>query len=225
MAARPNTTTHRAPSRAATAASATASAPATITVRPLTPARWPDLEAVFEARGCSMARGCWCMYYRESGKTEVPPGETAASARKARLKALAAGDPPPGVLAYRGRTPVGWLSFGPREGFARLARSPVMKPVDAQPVWSVVCFVVPPAHRHQGVATALLQGAIAYAAKKGARLLEAYPVDKRERGADDWLWFGARSMYDKAGFTEVARRRPERPVVRLAIAQPRTAKP
>jgi ribosomal protein S18 acetylase RimI-like enzyme len=43
-------------------------------------------------------------------------------------------------------------------------------------------------------------------------------VDKPTRGADDWLWHGAKSMYDKAGFEEVARRKPQRPVVRLRLA-------
>jgi len=188
-----------------------------VVVRPLTPERWPDLEAVFEATGCSIARGCWCMYYRESGKQALPPGVTPPQARKARLKALAHAGPPPGLIGYRNRTPVGWVTLGPRGDFAKLARSPVMKPVDAEPVWSIVCFVVPPAHRHQGVAAALLGGAIAYARKRGATLLEAYPIDKPERGADDWLWHGAKSMYDKEGFVEVARRRPARPVVRLAL--------
>jgi hypothetical protein len=28
------------------------------------------------------------------------------------------------------------------------------------------------------------------------------------------MWFGAKSVYDKAGFKEVARRKPQRPVVR-----------
>jgi GNAT superfamily N-acetyltransferase len=189
----------------------------TLAVRPLTPARWRDLEAVFGAKGCSIARGCWCMYYRESGRPEHPPGTTLAQARKARMRARVEAGPPPGLLAYRGRTPVGWVTLGPREDFAKLGRSPVMKPVDAKPAWSVVCFVVPPAYRHQGVATALLHGAVAYARKCGATLLEAYPIDKAKRGADDWLWHGAKSMYDKAGFVEVARRRPARPVVRLAL--------
>ena len=50
------------------------------------------------------------------------------------------------------------------------------------------------------------------------RLLEAYPVDKAKRGHDDWMWFGAKSMYDRAGFKEVARRKPQRPIVRLKPA-------
>jgi len=61
----------------------------------------------------------------------------------------------------------------------------------------------------------LLDGAIAYARKRGATLLEAYPVDKRSRSHDDSMWFGAKSMYDDAGFKEVARRKPTRPIVRL----------
>lgn len=197
-------------------------APTDVVVRPLTPARWPDLEALFKARGCSMARGCWCMAYRHSGRVAVPAGQTPAEFNRQGLRGLVeTGRPPPGLLAYRGRQPVGWVSLGPREQFARLAESPVMAPVDDRPVWSIICFVVPPAFRHQGVAHALLQGAIAFAARRRVHLLEAYPVDKARRGADAWMWFGAKSMYDKAGFTEVARRRPERPVVRLAVAPSR----
>ena len=90
-----------------------------------------------------------------------------------------------------------------------------MRPVDEQPVWSIVCFVVPAQYRGQGVARAMLQGAIDYARQQGVRLLEAYPVDKPGRSSDDAMWFGAKRMYDDAGFEEVARRKPTRPVVRL----------
>jgi GNAT superfamily N-acetyltransferase len=189
-----------------------------ITVRPLTQERWPDLEVVFEARGCSIARGCWCMFYRRSGRQDPPEGLGRSEANKNALKALAGADPPAGLIGYRGKVPVGWVTLGPREDYRKLQRSPVARPVDDQPVWSVVCFVVPAPYRHQGVATALLDGAIAYARKRGVTLLEAYPVDKAERSRDDWLWHGAKSMYDRAGFVEVARRRPQRPVVRLTLA-------
>ena len=111
----------------------------------------------------------------------------------------------------------GMQDNSPREEFAKLARSPVMKPVDDEPVWSIICFVVPSLHRGQGVARALLDGAIAYARKRGATLVEAYPVDRSERSKDDAMWFGAKAMYDHAGFKEVARRKPTRPVVRLEV--------
>jgi ribosomal protein S18 acetylase RimI-like enzyme len=137
----------------------------------------------------------------------------------ARGQALVDSGKPPGLIAYIGKRPVGWVSVGPREDFARLLRSPVMKPVDAKPVWSIICFVVPPEHRGQGVARALLRGATAYAAKHGAQWVEAYPVDKRVRSNDGSMWFGAKSMYDKAGFEVVARRKPHRPVVRLVTSR------
>lgn len=187
----------------------------TLKVLPATPERWPDVEAIFNARGCSVARGCWCMHYRRSGS--VPVGTNRAKLYHAGLKALVAAGRSPGLIAYRGNIPVGWVSLAPREEFERLRRSPVMKPVDDEPVWSIICFVVPPVHRGQGVAHALLQGAIAFAAEHGATLVEAYPVDKAERSSDDAMWFGPKSMYDHAGFTEVARRKPTRPVVRLEV--------
>jgi ribosomal protein S18 acetylase RimI-like enzyme len=187
-----------------------------LTVAPLTPDRWSDLEAVFNARGCSIARGCWCMAYRVSGSREsLPPGVTRSQANRAGLKALVDTGRPPGLIGYRGKVPVGWVSIAPREEYAKLKRSPVMKAVDERPVWSVICFVVPAEYRGQGVAQALLKGAVAYARKQGATLVEAYPVDKAARSRDEDMWFGAKSMYENAGFREVARRKPHRPVVRV----------
>ena len=192
-----------------------------LVVHPLTEDRWGDLETVFNARGCSVARGCWCMYYRVSGKESgyTRPGDEQRARSKAALKALMQDDPPPGLIGYLGETPVGWVSLGPRRDYAKLANSPTMKPVDDQPVWSVVCFVVPSEYRRKGVARDLLAGAIRYARKRGVRLLEAYPVDKAHPSASDASWFGSKTMFDEAGFEEVARRKPARPVVRLRLVE------
>lgn len=187
---------------------------------PLTPDRWADFEAVFKARGCSLARGCWCMAYRVSGSPPpLPPGVSRSQANRAAFRAVVEAGPPPGLIAYRGDLPVGWVSVGPREDYAKLRRSPVMKPVDDQEVWSIICFVVPAEHRGRGVAKALLQGAVAYAKEKGATLVEGYPFDRTGRTKDENMWFGSKSMFDEAGFTEVARRKPQRPVVRLNLAR------
>jgi ribosomal protein S18 acetylase RimI-like enzyme len=186
-----------------------------LAIHPLTPERWPDLEAIFNAKGCSIARQCWCMYYRRSGgRGKVPEGMTIAQFNRSQFRAVVDGGRPPGLIGYLDGTPVGWVSLGPREDYGRLANSPVMKPVDEKPVWSIVCFVVPSAYRGQGVARALLDGATAYARKHGAKLVEAYPVDLSVRDDAESLWFGTKSMYDDAGFEEVARRKPERPIVR-----------
>jgi predicted GNAT family acetyltransferase len=93
-----------------------------------------------------------------------------------------------------------------------------MKPVDDKAVWSVICFVVPSEFREQGVARALLAGAIKYAKKQGVSLLEAYPIDKLAAPSSESSWFGSKAMFDEAGFEEVARRKAARPVVRLHLA-------
>lgn len=197
-----------------------------LTVLPLTPSRWRDLEALFAARGCSQARGCWCMAYRhEKHRGPFSLSGTRRERNRADLKRLVDAGSPPGLIGYKDGIPIGWISIGPREEFHTLQRSPVMKPVDEKPVWSIVCYVIPSEHRRQGVAAALLQGAIAYARTRGANLIEAYPVDRAERSKDTEMWFGSKSMYDRAGFQEVARRKPERPIVRLRIRQAPSRRP
>ena len=64
---------------------------------------------------------------------------------------------------------------------------------------------------------ALLRAGVDYARAHGATLLEAYPVDKSEDSHDDFMWFGAKRLLDRAGFEEVARRKPTRPVVRRRV--------
>jgi GNAT superfamily N-acetyltransferase len=190
---------------------------AKLDVHPLTPERWSDLEMLFGARGCSVARGCWCMFYRRSGAEPVPPGMRRAEFNRGQLRTLVDTGTSPGLIGYRDGVPVGWISLGPREQYPKLARSPVMKPVDDRPVWSIVCFVVPAAYRRQGVAAALLSSAVAWARRRGVRLLEASPVDRTGPRRDDSLWFGTASMFERAGFDEVARRKRTRPVVRKSL--------
>jgi GNAT superfamily N-acetyltransferase len=128
----------------------------------------------------------------------------------------------PGLIGYEDGVPVAWVSLGPREDYPKLRRSPVMKPVDDRPVWSIVCFFVDRSVRGNGLAGRMLRAGMDHARSQGARLLEAYPVDAEERMDPDVMFFGAKSTYDRAGFREVARRRPTRPVVRRALRAPRT---
>ncbi|HEV8421041.1 MAG TPA: GNAT family N-acetyltransferase [Actinomycetota bacterium] len=182
-------------------------------VRPLSKDTWKDLVELFGRPGGSIVRGCWCMYYRRSGQSGVGPGEQ----NKKALRSLVNSGYVPGLIGYEDGSPVGWISLSPREDYAKLRRSPVMKPVDDKPVWSIVCFFVDRRSRGRGVAEALLEGAIDYARSQGATLVEGYPIDKKERSHPDFMFFGAKSMYDRAGFKEVARRKETRPVMRRAI--------
>jgi ribosomal protein S18 acetylase RimI-like enzyme len=148
----------------------------------------------------------------------VPPGEN-----RAVLADAAERDPAPGLIAYRARRVVGWVSLGPREDFVKLAHWKALAPVDDRPVWSIVCFLVGRRDRGQGLADALLEAAIDHARANGATTLEAYPADTGGgRIPSPVAYNGTLSMFERAGFTIVARRTfnrtlPARPIVRLEL--------
>jgi GNAT superfamily N-acetyltransferase len=175
---------------------------------PVTKERWADLVELFDR---PIVRTCFCTFYRKAGDTG------AGQQNRLRMKALVDKGTVPGLIGYEDRVPVAWVSLGPREDYEKLQRSPIMKPVDDQPVWSIVCFFVAREARGRGLAAKMLRAAEGYARSHGARLLEAYPVDKAGRSDPDAMFFGAKSMYDRAGFQEVARRKPTRPVVRRSL--------
>jgi GNAT superfamily N-acetyltransferase len=180
---------------------------------PLTPERWEDFEKLFGPRGAT--GGCWCMYWR---LTRTQYTEQQGELNRRNMKAIVESDNIPGILAYAGDEPAGWCSIAPREEFSTLARSRVLKPVDDQPVWSVVCFFVSRKHRRQGLTVALLKAAVEYARSRGARIVEGYPVDPREgKSPDVFVYTGLVSAFTQAGFTEVLRRSETRPIVRYTI--------
>ncbi|MGH2670337.1 MAG: hypothetical protein ACRDH5_14670, partial [bacterium] len=52
----------------------------------------------------------------------------------------------------------------------------------------------------------------------GARIVEGYPVDSRSgRAADIFVWTGLVGPFRRAGFREVLRRSPTRPIMRLRL--------
>ena len=191
-------------------APAQANGRATAEFHPLTPDRWRDLVRLFGARGA--CGGCWCMWPR------LPRAEFRAGAgnKRAFRRAVAAGDPP-GVLAYVDGEPAGWCAVGPRAIYRRLETSRILQPVDERPVWSVVCFFVARTFRRRGLSVKLLDAAARFAASRGARIVEGYPTDAKAKAADAFVWTGLAAAFERAGFTEVARRSPTRPIMRRAV--------
>jgi GNAT superfamily N-acetyltransferase len=183
-----------------------------VTIEPATPERWKDLVAVFGLRG-DPAR-CWCAFLREPTVDYRD-----RDGNRDRLHAAVDSGSPPGILAYAEGAPVGWASVAPREEFAaRLTRSTVLTSVPGEGVWSVLCFVVLRPHRGQGVMNALLDGAVAQARAAGAGAIEGVPRDDLDgrRWPAPMAYTGMASMFVRAGFTEVARRK-DRPVYRLSL--------
>ena len=184
-----------------------------LSIHPVTPDRWDDVAELFGPSGAY--GGCWCMFNRETNREfEKCKGDE----NRRRLRQLVAEERIPGLLAYRDRTPVGWVSVAPREEYGRLQRSPVSKPVDDVPVWSITCFVIDRHHRDEGVATALLNAAVDYARARGAVAVEGYPVEPRkDRMPDIYAWRGVPSMFSASGFEEIARRSETRPLMRREL--------
>ena len=178
---------------------------------PLTRGRWNDFEQLFGKNGA--CGGCWCMLWRVSRKEfDAQKG----NGNRQAMKRLVESGREPGLLGYLDGQPVGWCALAPRDDYPSLARSRVLKPVDDQPCWSVSCLFVHRAHRKKGVSTQLLRAAADYARKQGARLLEGYPVEpKGDKPIPPvFAWTGIPKAYAAAGFTEVARRSPTRPIMR-----------
>jgi GNAT superfamily N-acetyltransferase len=145
---------------------------------------------------------------------------TKGADRKVALKSMTDEGGSPGLLGYVDGAVAGWCSVAPRPEYARLERSRILKPVDDRPVWSIVCFFISPRHRRGGVGSALLRAAADFAAAHGAELVEGYPVEPRKgRMPDAFAFTGLASMFLAAGFIEVERRSPTRPIMRKELAK------
>jgi GNAT superfamily N-acetyltransferase len=180
---------------------------------PLTPERWPDVVKLFGPRGA--CAGCWCMVWRRP-RAEWERGK--GSGNRAAFRRVVRTGPPPGVLAYAGGEPVGWCAVAPREAYVQLERSRVLKRIDADPVWSVSCLFVARAWRRRGLSVALLRAAGDFAASQGARIVEGYPVEPSSGTVPDaFAWTGTAAAFRAAGYEEVARGSPKRPIMRLRV--------
>lgn len=166
---------------------------------PVTPDRFEDFAAIVNSTGRD--KHCWCLSHRLRAK-EIE--ELGGGNRETAMRKLCERDNPPGVIAYRNGEPVGWCSIGPRAEIPLLAASKLIRPVDAVPVWSIICVVVRSGHRRQGVTEHLLEGAIAYAASRGAPAVEAHPVDPEGRMDTTMAFVGTRAMFERAGFRTIS---------------------
>jgi GNAT superfamily N-acetyltransferase len=135
---------------------------------PVTPDRFEDFADVINPNRREMH--CWCVSHR---LRQRDIDELGGGIREQAMRALCARENPPGVVTYADGVPVGWCNIGARADNPRLVHSTVMRPVDDVDVWSIVCVVVRGGHRKQGVSGHLIEGAVAYAASRGAPAGEA----------------------------------------------------
>ena len=106
-----------------------------------------------------------------------------------------------GLVAYRLGRVVGWCHAAPK---TELMNIPGVVAADAG---AIVCFVVAPDQRRQGIATILLEAALDRLRTRGMRTAEAYPlIGDIDPAVWPWMnYLGPLSMYVKAGFEIVER--------------------
>ena len=179
-------------------------------IEPASPQRLDDIAAVMS--DCGDASHCWCAFWSRP-RADVRSGWGEGNKRWFMRRVRTAAHPP-GVLAYVDGEPAGWCAVAPRSDHLRLANSRNLAPVDELPVWSITCFVVAKRFRRQGLMRALVDGAVAFAAQQGAKCVEAYPLDAPRKLNSGELFVGRLSAFEAAGFREVMRRSPTRPIVR-----------
>ena len=141
---------------------------------------------------------CWCLSHRLDSKTNR---SLVGPQRGEYVEALTRRAIAPGVLAYDGDEVVGWAAIAPRSELP-FARSRKIPHVDDLPVWSLWCLRVRPGHRGQGIARALIPGAVDYARSEGAPAVEGYPTDNQGEKVDlTMAYVGTRALFEAAGFT------------------------
>jgi GNAT superfamily N-acetyltransferase len=189
---------------------------ADITVRQLTPKDWPVITQLFGANGA--CGGCWCMWWRVPRGGKTWHENKGAKNREAFRRLIRAGKVH-AVLAFAGDEPVGFCSFGPRESFPRMKRIRALQHESPEGTWSTVCFYIPTRWRGRGVATALLQAATTRALELGAKAVEGYPVVLKDEGTRmpaAFAWTGVPALFERAGYEEMERDGPLRPVYTIA---------
>lgn len=184
-----------------------------VDVKPVTSDLWPALEDLFGPSGAS--NGCWCMYWILGADYHRRPREQNRISLRDKVKC----GPAPGLLALdRHGSALGWCRVSPRVELTWLNQRGELAPVDDLPVWSVPCFYVRRSARGEGVMQHLITAAVRQATEADAPALEAYPIDTSVAGSTRNIFPGTVVAFERAGFTVVARRKPDRPVMRHYLA-------
>jgi len=191
-----------------------------IVIVPATADRFDDAEHALTGGGDG--RSCQCQWWTI---TNAEFQRASTDERRELLRDELQNDaPPPALIAYVDGEAAGWVRVGPRPAQIRISRTrdivantPI--PIDDPDVWAVTCFVVRREHRRQGLSARLLAAALDYAREHGARVVEAYPYDTdAAKHSSNELYRGVLSVFEDAGFREVARPRPDRAIVALDLS-------
>ena len=185
-----------------------------LSFKPLNIDQWDAFVSLFGERGA--CGGCWCMLWRLTRKQyELQKGV----GNKLAMKAIVDSGEVPGILAYHNTEAIGWCALAHRSTYSFLSRPRILQPIDDRTCWSVACLFIGKSYRKKGVSTELLRAASEYAKSHGAELVEGYPVEpKSDKNIPPaFAWTGRPTAFIRAGFKEVMRRSPTRPIMRKEL--------
>jgi len=179
------------------------SLPSAPDMRPLTPGRLNDYLRFFDGPAFAdnpVWSRCYCLSYH----LDAMPGdfdERPAAQNRADKAELIRRSEATGVLAYAGDDVVGWCHAAPRATLKLLDSVPEFASDDPEHTGAIVCYVIAPQYRGQGLARKLLDAACGMLRDLGMRSVEAYPP--KDAASDARSYHGRLSMYLDAGFEQV----------------------
>jgi len=176
---------------------------AKLTFKPVTKSTWKDFEALFESKGAPSY--CWCMPYREMENRS----KSGNAERKAGMKAYVDARTPVGLVGYLKGEPVAWCSVGPRDSF--IDKLTDNYDPEETGIWSITCFFIRRDMRGEGFSESMLDAALKYARKRGAKVVEGYPVAKT---SPSYRFMGFVPLFKKAGFRAAGKAGSRRHVMR-----------
>lgn len=171
-------------------------------VRALEESTWPDFARLAE-RHNGVWGGCWCMAFHAEGVGRTKTAAQNRAEKQARVhegRAHAA-------LVYHEQECVGWCQFGSPDELPRIKhRREYARDALTVPDWRITCFFVDSKYRHQGVASAALDGALREIARLGGGRVESYPEESDGRSMSaSFLYNGTLSMFEGHGFQRTRR--------------------
>ncbi|MFX1298483.1 MAG: GNAT family N-acetyltransferase [Promethearchaeota archaeon] len=169
-----------------------------IKIKVLTPDLLEDFLYFFENVGFSNNpnwAACYCHFYHFVGTNQQFSKRTAEENREASKKLIISGKMN-GLIAYLDEKPVGWCNVNSKENYSKIP----FKEKSKTKIASLICFVIAPSHRRQGIARSLLRYACSYLPNKGYDLIEVYPR-KGKKLSDAHSYRGPISLFISEGFS------------------------
>lgn len=140
---------------------------------------------------------CYCHFYHFPGTNKQFFKRTKEENRNASKNLIIAGKMN-GLIAFLDDKPVGWCNVNLKENYARIPYKEETSDSDKN-IASIICFIIAPPYRKQGVARKLLKYACSLSKDKGYDLIEAYPRRGKEL-SDAHSYRGPFLLYKSEGF-------------------------